>query len=95
MKDLATPVVRPVSKEGTSTYHEVIITPRGTAKFGCSAAFFRGKKVVITPRASSGEIFFCSIQNSMNFNAAVMLAPSLGPALEKGTVDLPTVKNVR
>ena len=97
MKDIATPVVRPISKDGSSTYHAVIVAHKGAPKFTGSADYFKGKKVIFTPLASSGEIFFRSIPNSMEADAVLMKAPSHGAAVEilsQGTADIAIVKNL-
>jgi len=97
MKDLAKPIVRPVSNDGKSTYHAVIIARKGAPKFNNRADYFRGKRVIFTPLASAGEMFFRSIPGSMEVSATIMKAPSHGAAIEilsKGTADIAIVKNL-
>jgi len=97
MKDLATPVVQTISKDGSSTYHAVIIARKGAPKFTGSAGYFKGKRLIFTPFASSGETFFHSIPNSMEADAVLMKAPSHGAAVEilsQGTADIAIVKNL-
>lgn len=96
IKDLATPSVRPLSKEGHSTYWGVIIAPKGSPKFTGSAEYFKDKKVIFTALASSGEFFYRSIPNIKNIKATTMIAASHGAALDvltRGTADIAIVKN--
>jgi ABC-type phosphate/phosphonate transport system substrate-binding protein len=97
MKDLGTPVVRPIAKDGTSTYHAVIVARKGMPKFKGNAQYFKGQRVIFTPLASAGEIFFRSLPGSMEVSATIMKAPSHGAAIEilsQGTADMAIVKNV-
>lgn len=96
IKDLAIPVVRPVSKEGTSTYWAVVIAPTGAAKFTGSADYFAGKKVMFTSLASSGEMYFHSLPGANAVKATIMKAASHGAAIDalsKGVADVAIVKN--
>jgi ABC-type phosphate/phosphonate transport system substrate-binding protein len=96
MKDLATPLVRPVSKEGYSTYWAVIIAHKGSPKFNGKADYFKGKRVILTPLASSGEIFYYSIPNIKSVESTIEKAASHGAAinaLSEGVADVAIVKN--
>jgi ABC-type phosphate/phosphonate transport system substrate-binding protein len=96
MKDLATPLLRPVSREGYSTYWAVIIAPKGSMKFNGKADYFKGKRVILTPLASSGEIFYHSIPNIKSVEATIEKAASHGGAinaLSEGHADVAIVKN--
>ncbi|MBI3773825.1 MAG: PhnD/SsuA/transferrin family substrate-binding protein [Gammaproteobacteria bacterium] len=96
IKDLATPVVRPVSKEGTSTYWTVVIAPAGAAKFTGSADYFAGKKVMFASLSSTGEIFYHSLPGANTVKTTIMKAASHGAAIDalsKGAADVAIVKN--
>ncbi len=96
IKDLAYPVVRPVSKDGTSTYWAVVLAPKGSSRFDGKADYFRNKKVTFSSLASSGEFFFRSIPGAANVGATQMKAASHGAAidvLERGRADIAIVKN--
>lgn len=96
IKNLATPVVRPVSKDGNSTYWAVVIAPKGAAKFTGSADYFAGKKVLFTSLASSGEIYFHSLPGANAVKATLMKASSHGAAIDalsKSVADVAIVKN--
>jgi ABC-type phosphate/phosphonate transport system substrate-binding protein len=95
LKGLATPVVRPVSKDGTSTYWTVVLAKKGGPKFSPSASALKGKRVAFMTLASAGEFYFRSLggdrtgataQHFPNHAAAI-------DALEKGSVDFAIVKN--
>ncbi len=96
VKGLANPVVRPVSKDGNSTYWAVVIAPTGAAKFTGSSDYFAGKKVMLTSLASSGEIYFHSLTGAKAVKATLMKAASHGSAIDalsKGVADVAIVKN--
>jgi ABC-type phosphate/phosphonate transport system substrate-binding protein len=96
LKELAVPLVRPVTTEGTSTYHAVVITPVGAPKFTDQADYFTGKRVIFTALASSGEIFYHSIPNIKTVKATLLKAASHGAALDAlsgGTADVAIVKD--
>jgi len=96
LKGLADPVVRPVSKDGTSTYWAVVIAKKGAPKFSGTAEYFKGKKVILTSLASSGEIYLHSIQGAPRAAAEIMKASSHGAALDalnSGVADVAIVKN--
>jgi ABC-type phosphate/phosphonate transport system substrate-binding protein len=96
MKDLATPLVRPLSKDGVSTYHAVILAPKGSPKFTENFDYFKGKKVIFTALASSGEVFYHSIPNVKLAQATIIKVASHGvaiDALSKGAANVAIVKN--
>lgn len=96
IKQLASPLVRPVSKDGVSTYKAFIIAPKGTPKYTGKAEYFSGKKVMTTAIASSGEFFFRAIPNIKNVNAKLLIAGSHGAAIDalaKGAADIAIVKD--
>lgn len=96
MKDLATPLVRPLSKDGVSTYHAVILAPKGSPKFTENADYFKGKKVIFTTLASSGEAFYYSIPNIRQAQTIITKVVSHGAAIEalsKGAEGVAIVKN--
>ena len=96
LKDLAYPLVRPVSKEGHSTYHADIIAPAGSPKFTGQADYFRGKRVIFTPLASAGEFYFYSLPGAKETKATLLKAASHGAAIDAlatGAADVAIVKN--
>jgi ABC-type phosphate/phosphonate transport system substrate-binding protein len=96
LKDLAVPAVRPVDKNGTSTYWAVVIAKKGAPKFTGSADYFTNKRVTFTSLASSGDFYFHSLPGADRAGAAVLLAASHGAALEaldKDQADVAIVKN--
>jgi ABC-type phosphate/phosphonate transport system substrate-binding protein len=97
IKELAVPLVRPVSKDGFSTYWAVVIAPKGSPKFSGSVDFFKGKKVLLTALASSGEFYFRSLAGAAQSNAILLKAASHGAAIDaldhQGQADFAIVKN--
>jgi ABC-type phosphate/phosphonate transport system substrate-binding protein len=96
LKDLASPLVRPMTKEGTSTYHADIIAPAGSPKFAGNGDYFKGKKVIFTALASSGEVFYHSIPNIKSVKAVLLKAASHSAAIDAlsaGSADVAIVKN--
>jgi ABC-type phosphate/phosphonate transport system substrate-binding protein len=97
IKELGTPLVRPVSKDGYSTYWAVVIGPKGSPAFSGSIDYFKGKKVLLTALASSGEFYFRSLAGSAQSNATLLKAASHGAAIDalnhKGQADYAIVKN--
>jgi len=96
IKGVANPVVRPVSKDGSSTYWALVIAPTGAAKFNGSADYFAGKKVLFTSLASSGEIYYHSLPGANAVKATLLKAASHGAAIDalsKGAADVAIVKN--
>jgi ABC-type phosphate/phosphonate transport system substrate-binding protein len=95
-KGLAAPVLRPVSKEGFSTYHAVVLAHKGSPAFTGNAGYFANKRVVFTELASSGEIYFHSIPKIKLAQAKVLKIATHGDAilaLAKGAADVAIVKN--
>ncbi len=96
MKDIAVPAVRPVDKNGHSTYWAVVIARKGAPKFTGSADYFNGKKVIFTSLASSGDFYFHSLPGAEKVKATEIKAASHGAALEaldKGEADIAIIKN--
>ncbi|HLE41926.1 MAG TPA: PhnD/SsuA/transferrin family substrate-binding protein [Nitrospirota bacterium] len=96
LKDLAVPVVRPLGKDGFSTYWAVIVAPKGSPKFTGSADYFELRKVIFCSLASSGEFFYHTIPKNEKTNATLLKAGSHGAAIEtlaRGLADIAIVKN--
>ncbi|HXX57212.1 MAG TPA: PhnD/SsuA/transferrin family substrate-binding protein [Thermodesulfovibrionales bacterium] len=96
IKGVANPLVRPLSKEGISTYSAIILAPKGSPKFTGSADYFTGKNVIFTSLASAGEFYFYSIPNIASVNAIKLPVPSHGygiEALAHGGGQIAIVKN--
>jgi ABC-type phosphate/phosphonate transport system substrate-binding protein len=96
ISELASPLVRPVTIDGYSTYWAVIIAPKGAPAFAGSAEYFKGKRVAFTSMASSGEFYFQSLPNSADMGATRLKADSHGDAIEavaQGRADMAIVKN--
>ncbi|TAN40054.1 MAG: transporter substrate-binding domain-containing protein [Nitrospirae bacterium] len=96
MKGLAEPLVRPVAKDGTSTYWAVVIAKKGSPKFTGSADYFKGKKVILTSMASSGEIYLHHLPGAAKAAAEIKKAATHAAALDAlntGVADIAIVKN--
>ncbi len=96
IKDLADPLIRPLGRDGISTYWAVVIAPKGVSQFTGSADQFRGKRVILTSLASAGEFYFRSLPGSAASGAQILRAGSHGAAidaLDKGQADFAIVKN--
>ena len=96
IKELAEPEVRPVGRDGHSTYWAVVIAPKGAPAFTNSADLFKGKRVIMTSLASAGEFYFRSIPGYKKSGAQILKAASHGAALDaldKGQADFAIVKN--
>ncbi len=96
IKDLAVPTVRPLSKDGFSTYRAVILAKKGSPKYAGNAKYFEGKKVIFTALASSGEFFYRAIPNIKKINVNIVTAASHGAAIEalsRGVADIAIVKD--
>jgi ABC-type phosphate/phosphonate transport system substrate-binding protein len=94
IKGLASPLVRPVSTAGISTYSAVVIAPKGSPKFTGNASYFNGKKVIFSSLASAGEFYFHSVGSSKP--AQILKAASHGAAIDalsRGQADVAIVKN--
>jgi ABC-type phosphate/phosphonate transport system substrate-binding protein len=93
IKELASPLVRAVADGAPSTYHAVVIAPKGSPRFA-GARSFDGKRVIFAALASAGEFYFHSVGTSKP--AAVLKAASHGAAvdaLSRGQADVAVVKN--
>jgi ABC-type phosphate/phosphonate transport system substrate-binding protein len=96
IKELAYPVVRPLSKDDWSTYWAVVIAPKGSPEFAGAADYFKDKKVIFSSLASSGEFFFRSVSGSTDVGATMLKAASHGAAIDalsRGSADVAIVKN--
>lgn len=95
IKGLAVPVVRPVSKDGTSTYWAVVLGRKGGPKFSTAGDFLKGKRVAFTALASSGDFYFRAIGAERAGALGVTVANHAAAidALSAGTVDYAIVKN--
>jgi ABC-type phosphate/phosphonate transport system substrate-binding protein len=96
LKNLAKPAVRPVDKNGHSTYWAVVIAKKGAPKYTGSAKYFSGKRVAFTSLASSGDFYFHSLSGAEEVNASELNVASHGAAIElinKGLADVAIVKN--
>lgn len=96
IKDLAYPVVRPVSNGGWSTYWAVVLAPKGSPRFTQDAAYFDNKRVIFCGLASSGEFFYEAVKGDQKINAKTLKAASHGAAidaLDRGAADIAIVKN--
>lgn len=96
IKGVASPLVRPVGKDGNSTYHAVILAKKGSPPFSGKADYFKGKTVTFTALASSGEVFFQAIPDIKSAKAKVLKVASHGYAIEalsKGAADVAIVKD--
>lgn len=94
IKGLAAPAVRPIGSDGVSTYHAVVIAPRGSPAFSGAPGYFDGKRVIFSALASAGEFYFHSVGRSRP--AAVLRAASHGAAIDalaRGQADVAIVKN--
>jgi len=96
VKDLAVPVVRPLNKEGWSTYWAVVLAPKGAPRFTQQTDYFKDKSVIFCSLASSGEFFFRSFKGSATICKKIMNAPSHFAAIDtlaRGIADVAIVKN--
>jgi ABC-type phosphate/phosphonate transport system substrate-binding protein len=94
IKGLAAPVVRPIGIDGVSTYHAVVVAPRGSPAFSGAPGYFAGKRVIFSALASAGEFFFHSVGRSRP--SALLRAASHGAAIDalaRGQADVAIVKN--
>lgn len=97
IKDIAFPLARPLSTEGVSTYHAVVLARKGGAKFTGTSDFFKGKRVIFTSLASAGEFYYQSLAGVKNVKPAVAIAASHGgsmDALSRNAADVAIVKNL-
>lgn len=94
LKGLGDPIVRAIAADGPSTYHAVVIAPRGSMRFDGTGASFAGKRVIFSGLASAGEFYFRSL--SPPKSAVPLKAASHGAALDalaRGQADVAIVKN--
>jgi ABC-type phosphate/phosphonate transport system substrate-binding protein len=94
LKGLAAPVALPVMTNGASTYHAVVVAPKGSPAFTGQPGYFDGKRVIFAALASAGEFFFHSVGPSKA--AAKLKAASHGAAIDalaRGQADVAVVKN--
>jgi len=94
MKKYADPLVRPVTNSGSSTYHGVIIAPKGAPAFAGDAAYFNGKRVIFAPLATAGEFYFRSLGASSP--KEILKAANHGAAMDgigRGVADVAVLKN--
>jgi ABC-type phosphate/phosphonate transport system substrate-binding protein len=95
IKGLATPCVRPVGADGTSTYWATILAKAGTPAV-TDGKIFDGKKVLCCALASSGEFYLKSLVRAGGANPQILIAANHGAAitaLDKGQADYAVVKN--
>ncbi|CAK0774221.1 conserved hypothetical protein [Gammaproteobacteria bacterium] len=96
-KGLTRPVVRPVSSDGQSTYWAVVIAAKGAPPFTGSVNYFSDKRLIFTPLASAGEIFYYSLPGRVDRDSVtVMKAASHSAALDslnRGMADVAIIKN--
>lgn len=93
IKDVAYPIVRPVSLDGTSTYWAVVLAPKGAKPYNGSPEYFEGKRIICSALASSGEFFARSL---LGAKRELLTAASHGvaiKALSMGQADVAIVKN--
>jgi ABC-type phosphate/phosphonate transport system substrate-binding protein len=96
IKDLAYPIVRPVSIDGWSTYWAVVIGPKGSKRFTQNADYFINKKVIFCGLASAGEFYYRAVTGSLHARAITLKASSHGAALDalaRQAADFAVVKN--
>jgi len=95
IKKVAKPVVRPISKNGNSTYWAVMLAPKGAVKYTNSADYFNGKKVIFCAEASSGEFYFHSIGGHQTASEMIQADSHEAAihALSEGKADVAIVKN--
>ena len=93
IKGLAEPLLRPMRKDGWSTYWAVVLAQKPSAPFTGDVAYFQDKKIICSSLASSGEFFARSI---LGPDRQLMKAGSHGMAvhaLARGKADIAIVKN--
>lgn len=94
LKELADPLVRALAADGPSTYHAVVVAPKGSPRFSGAGAWFDGKRVIFSALASAGEFYFHSLGASKP--QALLKAASHGAAIDalaRGQADVAIVKN--
>lgn len=96
IKEIAFPIVRPVTREGWSTYWAVVLAPKGSPRFTQSVKYFKDKRVIFCGLASSGEFFYRSIIGEEKIKTITLKASSHGAAIDalaRGAADIAIVKN--
>jgi ABC-type phosphate/phosphonate transport system substrate-binding protein len=96
IKEVAHPMVRPLSEDGWSTYRAVLIALKGSPRFTKTVDYFKDKRVVYNRLASSGEFFFRSMPGSGDVGAittSVSSDEAAIDALSRGIADVAIVKN--
>jgi len=92
IREVAEPLVRPVTSKGHSTYWAVVLAPKDAPKPGADLGkYLAGKKVICNSLASAGE-FFARAHGKKD----LMLAASHGAAVDalaRGAADVAIVKN--
>lgn len=96
LKELVKPLLRPVDKQGRSTYWAVVLGRKGEKPFTGDAGYFLNKRVAFSALASSGEFFYQSLPGINNVGAQPSIVGNHQTAIEKlnkGEVDFAIVKN--
>lgn len=96
IKEVAEPIVRPLHKDGWSTYWAVVLAKKGSTTFTDNTDYFKGKKVLFCSLASSGEFYFRSLYGTKSIDAKMQKASSHGSAIDalsRGAADFAVVKN--
>lgn len=96
IKGLAYPLIRPVHKDGWSTYWAVVLAPKGAPRFTQDATYFNDKKVIFCSLASSGEFYYRSLSAGKVPQATLLKSSSHGAAVDalaRGRADVAIVKN--
>lgn len=96
-KGLAVPLVRPILKNGVSTYKAIIITQKGNEYNGIDDFF--GKKVAYCKFASSGEIYGRTLTKGKDpkdiFTPLIVKSHGIGiNAVASGQADFAIIKNL-
>lgn len=82
LKGLAYPALRPVSKDGRSTYWAAVVGSKGAPHYTGTADYFAGKTVTMAELASSGEVYFRSLPGIDKVGTEIVCAPSHQAAIE-------------
>lgn len=96
IKKLASPLVRPVSDGGWSTYWAVVVAPKGAPRYYGNPEYFHNKRVVFCGLASSGEFYYRAVTKHALLYAETTKAKTHFAALgllAMGGADLAIVKN--
>lgn len=96
IKDVAYPLVRPVNKNGWSTYWAVVLARKGAPQYTHDPEYFSRKKVAFTSLASSGEFFYHAVTGKRDIGAKIIKTASHEEAIEllsEGEADIAIVKN--